>query len=43
MRVYMKREHEIFVERNKGIIREWIVIRNDNNLGKTPIGAKKNL
>ena len=41
MKVYMKREHEIFVEWNKGIREEWIVIWNGNYLGKTPMGVPK--
>ena len=40
MKVYMKKEHETFVENNKERIEEWIVIWNVINLGKTPMGAK---
>ena len=40
MRVYMKKEHETFVERNKERIEEWIVIWNVIYPGKTPIGAR---
>ena len=42
MKVYMKREHEIFVERYKGIREKIIVIFYGNYLGKTPMGTKKN-
>ena len=40
MRVYMKKEHETFVERNKERIEEWIVIWNVIYPGKTPMGAR---
>ena len=40
MRVYMKRVHKIFVERNKERIEEWIVIWNITYLGKSKLGAK---
>ena len=41
MKVYMKKEHEIYVENNKERIEEWIVIWNIINPGKTPMGARK--
>ena len=40
MKVYMKKEHEIFVENNKERIEEWIVIWNIIIPGKTPMGAR---
>ena len=40
MKVYMKKEHETFVERNKGIIEEWNDIWNIIYSGKAPIGAR---
>ena len=41
MKVYMKKEHEIFVENNKERIEEWIVIWNVINPVKTPMGDRK--
>ena len=38
MRVYIKKEHETFVESNKERIEELIVIWNAIYPGKTPIG-----
>ena len=35
MKVYMKKEHEIFMERNKELREEWIVIWNIIYPGKT--------
>ena len=40
MKVYMKREHEIFVERNKERIEEWIVLWNVIYLAKTLMGPR---